>query len=144
MRGHGISNILMASILKKEIDPMSTQPSPNPQRIMQLISGGWSAAILGAAAKHGIFNALENNGGDAKSVAAQYGISERDAQSELDGLTGLGLLTLSNAERICATNFAGVALRSVVFPAVAGSKRVSNRRTRWRAMPLLAASVRSM
>jgi len=63
---------------------------------MQLISGGWAAAILGAAAKHGIFNAVEGDGGDAASVAARCGISERGAQSELDGLTGLGLLTLSN------------------------------------------------
>ena len=77
---------------------MSIQPSPSPDRIMQLISGGWSTAILGSAARHGIFNALDGDGGDARNVAARCGISERGAQAELDGLTGLGLLTFSNGK----------------------------------------------
>jgi SAM-dependent methyltransferase len=62
---------------------------------MQLITGGWATAILGSAAKHGIFNALEGGGDDAEGVAKKAGISERGAQAVLDGLTGLGLLTLS-------------------------------------------------
>jgi len=63
---------------------------------MQFITGGWATAILGSAAKHGIFNALEGNGDDAKGVAKKTGISERGSQALLDGLTGLGVVTLSN------------------------------------------------
>jgi hypothetical protein len=62
---------------------------------MQLISAGWAAAIVGAAAKNGVFNALEDGGGDAAAVAKKAGISARGAQAVLDGLTGLGLLSLS-------------------------------------------------
>ncbi len=73
---------------------MSDSVEPTPDRIMQLISGGWAAAILGSASQHGIFNALE--GGDAAAgVAKKAGVSLRGAQAVLDGLTGLGLLTLS-------------------------------------------------
>jgi len=63
---------------------------------MQLISGGWAAAILGSAAKHGVFDALDAGAGDAKQVAAKAGISPRGAQAVLDGLTGLGLVKLTN------------------------------------------------
>src|SRR5678809_212295 len=79
---------------------MSSQSAPTPEKIMQLITGGWAAAILGAAAKNGIFNALEGDGGGAADVAAKCGISERGAQAALDGLTGLGLVTLSNGRYI--------------------------------------------
>jgi len=78
---------------------MSSQSAPTPEKIMQLITGGWAAAILGAAAKNGIFNALEG-GGDAANVAAKCGISERGAQAALDGLTGLGLVTLSDGRYV--------------------------------------------
>jgi ubiquinone/menaquinone biosynthesis C-methylase UbiE len=75
---------------------MSMQAAPTPEKIMQLITGGWAAAILGSAAKSGIFNALEGDGGAAASVAAKCGVSVRGAQAVLDGLTGLGLLTLAS------------------------------------------------
>lgn len=74
---------------------MSSTGAPSPDKIMQVINGGWAAAILGSAAKHGVFNALKGEGDDAKGVAKKTGISERGAQALLDGLTGLGLLTLS-------------------------------------------------
>lgn len=74
---------------------METTHSPSPDKIMQLITGGWAAAILGSAARHGVFDALEGGAADAKSVAKKTGISERGAQALLDGLTGLGLLTLT-------------------------------------------------
>ncbi len=69
---------------------------PTPDRIMQLISGGWAAAILGSAAKHGIFDVLDGGGSDAKHIAAKSGISLRGAQAILDGLTGLGLVRLAD------------------------------------------------
>lgn len=68
---------------------------PTPDKIMQLITGGWAASILGAASRHGLFDALASGASDAKGVAKKTGISERGAQALLDGLTGLGLLTLS-------------------------------------------------
>ena len=74
---------------------MDKPGGPTPERIMQLITGGWAAAILGSAAKHGVFNALEDGGDDAAGVAKKTGISARGAQAVLDGLTGLGLLTLA-------------------------------------------------
>lgn len=72
---------------------MSTT-GPTPEKIMQLITGGWAAAILGSGAKHGVFGALENGGDNAAGVAKKTGISPRGAQAVLDGLTGLGLLKL--------------------------------------------------
>ena len=68
---------------------------PKPDKVMQLISGGWATAILGSAVKHGIFNVLEGAGGNADAVATRAGISNRGAQALLDGLTGLGLVTVS-------------------------------------------------
>ena len=74
---------------------MSAPAGPTPEKVMQLITGGWAAAILGAGARHGVFNALEGGGDTAEGVAKKAGISLRGAQATLDGLTGVGLLTLS-------------------------------------------------
>src|SRR2546425_11605691 len=68
---------------------------PKPDKVMQLITGGWATAIVGSAAKHGIFTALEGGSDDAGGIAKKAGISKRGAQALLDGLTGLGLLTVS-------------------------------------------------
>lgn len=70
---------------------------PTPDRVMQLITGAWAASIVGAAARHGIFTALEAAPDDAKGIAKRVSISPRGAQALLDGLTGLGLLTLSGS-----------------------------------------------
>jgi ubiquinone/menaquinone biosynthesis C-methylase UbiE len=69
---------------------------PTPDKIMQIITGGWATSILGAAARHGIFTTLEGTPDNAENVAKKTGISFRGAQALLDGLTGLGLLTLSD------------------------------------------------
>jgi SAM-dependent methyltransferase len=63
---------------------------------MQLITGGWAAAILGSAAQHGVFNALEGDGDNADGVVQKTGISVRGAQAVLEGLTGVGLLSYAN------------------------------------------------
>src|SRR6476661_7140837 len=70
-------------------------PSPTPDKVMQLITGGWACSILGTAARHGIFTALEGKPDTVENVAKKTGISLRGAQALLDGLTGLGLLNLS-------------------------------------------------
>jgi SAM-dependent methyltransferase len=67
---------------------------PTPERIMQLATGGWAAGILGAAASHSLFTHLEAGADTADKLAAQAGISERGAQTLLDGLVGLGLVEL--------------------------------------------------
>jgi len=69
---------------------------PTPDKVMQLISGGWACSILGAAVRHGMFAALELNPDTTEGIAKRIGISPRGAQALLDGLTGLGLLTLSS------------------------------------------------
>ena len=69
---------------------------PTPDKVMQLITGAWATSILGAAARHGVFTALEGRPDTADSVATRTGISSRGAQALLDGLTGLGMLTLSD------------------------------------------------
>ena len=74
---------------------MNTPNQPTPDKVMQLITGGWAAAILGSAAKHGVFDALAGSGDDAAGVANTTRISLRGAQAVLDGLTGVGLVTLS-------------------------------------------------
>jgi ubiquinone/menaquinone biosynthesis C-methylase UbiE len=74
----------------------SNAAHPSPEKVMQIITGGWAAAILGSAAKHGVFDALGEKGADAAGVAKKTGISARGAQAVLDGLTGLGLVKLSS------------------------------------------------
>ena len=71
-------------------------PGPTPDKVMQCITGGWAAAIVGSAARHGVFNALEGDGDRVEGVAKKAGISSRGAQAVLDGLTGLGLVASSN------------------------------------------------
>jgi SAM-dependent methyltransferase len=67
---------------------------PTPERIMQLINGYWATGILGAAASHSLFTHLEAGADTADQLAAQAGISERGAQTLLDGLVSLGLVEL--------------------------------------------------
>jgi ubiquinone/menaquinone biosynthesis C-methylase UbiE len=71
---------------------------PTPDKVMQLITGAWAASILGAAARHGVFTALEENPDTAEGLARKIGISTRGAQALVDGLTGLGILALSSGK----------------------------------------------
>jgi len=75
---------------------MSTTTAVTPDKIMQISTGGWATAILGAAARHGVFNAIEDGANNAEAVSRKAGISVRGAQALLDGLTALGFVTLSN------------------------------------------------
>jgi SAM-dependent methyltransferase len=68
---------------------------PSPQHIMQLITGGWAAGILGAASTHSVFAHLEDGAHNAQLLAEKAAISPRGAQVLLDGLLGLGLVELS-------------------------------------------------
>src|SRR5437773_10486640 len=68
-----------------------------PDKIMQLVSGSWASAILGASAVHGLFNHLEQ-GATTAEIAKRTGVSVRGAQALLDGLLGLELVTLENGK----------------------------------------------
>jgi SAM-dependent methyltransferase len=67
---------------------------PAVGRILQTATGVWATAILGAAVSHSLFTHLENGEGTADKLAERAGISERGAQSLLDGLVGIGLVEL--------------------------------------------------
>jgi ubiquinone/menaquinone biosynthesis C-methylase UbiE len=69
-----------------------------PEKVMQIITGGWATAILGSGVRHGLFNALEGSPSTTEELAKKTEISPRGAQAVLDGLTGLGLLTLSGGK----------------------------------------------
>ena len=68
---------------------------PTPDRIVQVATGVWAAGILGSAASHSVFAHLEQGDDTAASLAKSAGISERGAQTLLDGLLGLGLIGMS-------------------------------------------------
>ncbi len=61
---------------------------------MRLVNGYWATGILGAAASHSLFTHLEAGADTADRLAARGGISERGAQTLLDGLVSLGLVEL--------------------------------------------------
>src|SRR5918992_5262011 len=71
-----------------------TSNQPTPERILQIANGYWATGILGAAASHSLFTHLEGGADTAGKLAAEAGISERGAQTLLDGLVSLGLVEL--------------------------------------------------
>jgi hypothetical protein len=71
---------------------------PSPQRVIEYMMGGWIASVLGAAARHGVFAALEGIPDNAAGLAKKIDVSVRGAQALLDGCTGLGLLAISNGK----------------------------------------------
>jgi SAM-dependent methyltransferase len=69
-----------------------TSTQPKPDRILRLINGYWATGILGAAASHSLFAHLDAGANNAGQLAGRAGISERGAQTLLDGLVSLGLV----------------------------------------------------
>lgn len=67
---------------------------PTSDRIMRLITGYWATGIVGAAASHSLFTYLEDGAETVDQLAASAGISQRGAQTLLDGLVSLGLVEL--------------------------------------------------
>jgi 2-polyprenyl-3-methyl-5-hydroxy-6-metoxy-1,4-benzoquinol methylase len=67
---------------------------PTPDRVMRLINGYWATGVLAAACTHRVFTHLAAGAGDAAELAAAAGISERGAQTLLDGLVSIGLVDL--------------------------------------------------
>jgi SAM-dependent methyltransferase len=69
-----------------------TNPRPKPDRILRLINGYWATGILGAAASHSLFTHLDAGADTVDQLATRAGISERGAQTLLDGLVSVGLV----------------------------------------------------
>jgi SAM-dependent methyltransferase len=69
---------------------------PTLEQIMRVSSGGWAAAILAAGAEHAVFTHVERGADTVAALAKQAGISPRGAGALLDGLTGLGFLTVTD------------------------------------------------
>ena len=67
---------------------------PSPDGVLRLINGYWATGVVGAAAAHSLFTHLEAGAGSAAQVAAAAEISERGAQTLLDGLVSVGLVVL--------------------------------------------------
>ncbi|HEY0452162.1 class I SAM-dependent methyltransferase [Actinophytocola sp.] len=65
---------------------------PTSDRIMLLATGYWATGILGAAASHSLFTHLDAGADTTDQLAARAEISERGAQTLLDGLVSLGLV----------------------------------------------------
>jgi SAM-dependent methyltransferase len=72
---------------------MSANPS-TPERIMQLATGCWATAIVGAAANLEVFTHLAAGEATPDELAGLAGISGRGARTLLDGLVALGLVEL--------------------------------------------------
>lgn len=69
-----------------------TSDQPTQNGILRLITGYWSTGLLGAAASHSLFTHLDAGVDTAGQLAARAEISERGAQTVLDGLVALGLV----------------------------------------------------
>src|SRR5438477_6854334 len=68
---------------------------PTLERSMQVASGGWALAILAAAVHHSVFTHVESGADTVEALARNAGVSARGAGTLLDGLVGLGFLTVS-------------------------------------------------
>ncbi|MFI1098397.1 methyltransferase dimerization domain-containing protein [Streptomyces sp. NPDC020917] len=71
-----------------------TNTVPTPDRIMRLINGYWATGVLAAASTHRVFTHLQQGAGTAAELAQAAEISERGAQTLLDGLVSIGLVEL--------------------------------------------------
>ncbi|KOV57737.1 class I SAM-dependent methyltransferase [Streptomyces sp. MMG1121] len=71
-----------------------TSEQPTPDGILRLINGYWATGLIGAAAAHSVFTHLDNGADTAARLAARAKISERGAQTLLDGLVSVGLVEL--------------------------------------------------
>ncbi|MCE9583791.1 MAG: methyltransferase domain-containing protein [Planctomycetes bacterium] len=65
---------------------------------MQLITGSWASAFLGAGASLKVFGHIEKGKRTAEDLAKVTGTSVRGMKALLDGLTGLGLITVAGGQ----------------------------------------------
>ena len=72
-------------------------PAPSAQRIFAAAGGYFSSVISSRALQAGVFRLLAQGPMSAGALAAETGMSERDAMDLLDTLVALGLLTRTGA-----------------------------------------------
>lgn len=70
--------------------------SRHESAIFQMANGYWASALLAAGTAHGVFTHIDRGPRTAESIAGAAGLSMRGAQALLDGLVGLGLITVSD------------------------------------------------
>jgi hypothetical protein len=70
------------------------------ERIMQLGTGHWAAAVMAASSVHKVFTHIANGAHDADAIAARAGISRRGAAALVDGLLGLGIVEIDDAGKL--------------------------------------------
>lgn len=69
---------------------------PTPDRIMQIAYGDWAAILLATGCRCDVFTHIANGKATAEDVARAAGLSPRGTLALLDGLTGLGFLSVEN------------------------------------------------
>ncbi|MEX0676648.1 MAG: methyltransferase [Pirellulales bacterium] len=69
---------------------------PSPEKITSLATGGWSCAALGAAVKHSVFTHVDKGSHTVDEIARSAGLSQRGTRALVDGLVGVGLLTVAD------------------------------------------------
>ncbi len=74
----------------------TSEERPTLERIMQISSGGWAAAILAAGVENSVFSHVESGADTVEALGRKAGLSARGAGALLDGLVGLGFLSVSN------------------------------------------------
>ncbi|MEO8431221.1 MAG: methyltransferase [Acidobacteriota bacterium] len=67
-----------------------------PQRIIQVSTGGWATAILATGAAYSIFTLVDGGVNTVEAIAKTASLSRRGTGALLDGLVGLGFLTVSD------------------------------------------------
>jgi SAM-dependent methyltransferase len=72
----------------------ASEEGATPARIMQIATGGWAASVLATAAIHQLFTHIETGVDTADALARKASLSARGTQTLLDGLVGLGFLTV--------------------------------------------------
>jgi len=75
-----------------------TAPAISPEKIMHLTGGVQSVALLGVAVDHEVFTRLERGAMTVDELATAASIAPRGAKALLDGLTGLGLVTVAGGK----------------------------------------------
>ena len=68
----------------------------SPEKVLQLTGGAQATAVLGTAVAHEVFTRLEAAPLTPEQLATAAKISPRGARALLDGLVGLGLVTVAD------------------------------------------------
>jgi SAM-dependent methyltransferase len=73
-----------------------TQPDLTLERIMQVATGAWATSLLATGVVHSIFTHIATGHDTLEDIARKAAISQRGAGALLDGLVGLGFLSVSD------------------------------------------------